>query len=590
MSDGLLPPVIASLVADTKEFTAKMGAAKAEMDDLGHKGSSTSAIMSTGFLAVGAAVGAVAVGIAAESIHMAEGYQNSLTQIQEQTHMTTGQIKGISNAFFATAGTAEYSASAIATAYAPVAVQLQALQGHALNGKEAMSVMNGAMDLAATKNVSLADATSNVVALMKAYQVPLKNVGQLTNEMYQGSNLAGMSLDTYAASMTKLHARLGVTMPSLKDMNLMMTDMTLHGIGTGRSLLQVTSAMQSLMAPTKSNKQVIAELLPNLYNANGQFEGMKNVIGTLSGEYAHMTTQQQLATSSTIFGKSAAQSMTQVIDAGIPSWNKATAAIKNSGSVSQAAALQHKTLHGELQTLGATADTLGTEFGTTLLPDVQKVTGWMATTGVSDLQKFMKEFDSKNPKTFAGDLGIAVKDIQQSITSLVTGKDNATATKKPTAASQLGADTNHSLKAVGDVGVGVWDLLLSGGQALNALRPGPSFLNFHPAMKSWDASGNALASSGHDYFTQPGNTTAPIKIAPGPLDTQLPTANSHLGAMQGTALQTAAFVTTSNSHLSAIKGTNSRIDGSTHDSAVHLANIASKIGQRDHVNITVRVA
>ena len=576
MSDGLLPPVIASLVADTKEFTAKMGAAKAEMDDLGHKGSSTSAIMSTGFLAVGAAVGAVAVGIAAESIHMAEGYQNSLTQIQEQTHMTTGQIKGISNAFFATAGTAEYSASAIATAYAPVAVQLQALQGHALNGKEAMSVMNGAMDLAATKNVSLADATSNVVALMKAYQVPLKNVGQLTNEMYQGSNLAGMSLDTYAASMTKLHARLGVTMPSLKDMNLMMTDMTLHGIGTGRSLLQVTSAMQALMSPTKANKDVIAELLPNLYNANGQFEGMKNVIGTLSGEFSHMSQQQQIATATTIFGKSAAQSMTQVIDAGIPSWNKASDAIQHSGTVAQAAALQHKTLHGELQTLGATADTLGTEFGTTLLPDVQKVTGWMATTGVSDLQKFMKEFDSKKPDTFAGQLGNAFSKIEGYTSQLVkgTGKDGPNTAANSTH-NLLGAGWSF-LKSVGDLGL-----------SLGASAVGHE----GAASRDWGASARALSQAGGQVNAAFGDTQgAPIKIAPGPLDTQLPTANSHLGAMQGTALQTAAFVTTSNSHLSAIKGTNSRIDGSTHDSAVHLANIASKIGQRDHVNITVRVA
>jgi TP901 family phage tail tape measure protein len=575
MSEGLLPPVIASLVADTKEFTAKMGEARGEMDSLGKKGASTSSIMSAGFLGVGAAVGAVAIGIAAESIHMAEGYQTSLTQIREQTHMTAGQIKNISNAFFATAGTAEYSASAIASAYLPVSVQLQALEGHALSGKQAMSVMNGAMDLAATKNVSLADATSNVVALMKAYQVPLKNVGQLTNEMYQGSNLAGMSLDTYAASMTKLHARLGVTMPSLKDMNLMMTDMTLHGIGTGRSLLQVTSAMQSLMSPTKANKQVISELLPNLYNANGQFEGMKNVIGTLSGAFSHMTTQQQIATATTIFGKSAAQSMVQVIDAGIPSWNKASAAIKNSGNVSQAAALQHKTLHGELQTLGATADTLGTELGVTLLGDVTKVTGWMAGPGVKDLRTFMKEFDSKSPKTFAGQLGGAFSDIKGYVGQLVKG----TGDRGPNTA----ANSTHNLLGAG------WSFLKSVGDLGLSLGAG-AVGHEGAASRDWGASARALSQAGGQVNAAFGATAAPIKIAPGPLDTQLPTANSHLGAMQGTATQTAAFVTTSNTHLSAIKGTNARIDGSTHDSAVHLANIASKIGQRDHVNITVKVA
>ena len=590
MSEGLLPPVIATLVADTKEFTAKMGEAKGEMDSLGKKGASTSSIMSTGFLAAGAAIGGVAIAVAAESIHMAEGYQNSLTQIQEQTHMTTSQIKGISSAFLGTAGTAEFSAGAIASAYQPVALQLQALSGHALTGKQAMNVMSGAMDLAATKNISLSSATADTVALMKAYQVPLSGVSNLTNEMYKGSNLAGMSLDTYASSMTKLHARLGVTMPSLSDMNTLIGDMSLHGIGTGRSLLQVTAAMQSLTMPTKANKQVVAELLPNLYSANGQFEGMKNVISQLAPQYANMSHQQQVATSSTLFGKAAAQSMTQIINAGIPAWNQSNSAIQKSGSLAYAAAQQHKTLHGELQTLGATASTLGTELGTTLLPDVQKVTGWMATTGVSDLKTFMKEFDSKSPKTFAGQVGIAVQDIGQSLASLISGKTNATPSKKPSTASQLGADTNHVVKSVGDVGAGIWDLLGSAGQALHALQPGSGFMNFGPAMKDWNASGNALGAAGRQWFSMPGNQTAPIKIAPGPIDTNMPSAVSHLSAMQGLQSTANGYSTTSTGHLGAIRGSSSKIDGSTHDSAVHLANIAAKVGQRDKVNITVRLA
>jgi|GEM_PF-2796241 len=591
MSEGLLPPVIATLVADTKEFTAKMGEAKGEMESLGQKGAATSSILSTGFMAAGAAIGAVALGVAAESVHMAEGYQNSLTQIQEQTHMTTGQIKGISNAFLGTAGTAEYSAGAIASAYQPVALQLQALTGHTLSGKDAMTVMSGAMDLAATKNVSLSSATADTVALMKAYQVPLKGVGDLTNQMYKGSNLAGLSLDGYTGAMTKLHARLGVTMPSMSDMNTLIGDMSLHGIGTGRSLLQVTAAMQSLTMPTKANQQVIDQLLPSLYNSNGQFEGMKAVISQLAPAYARMSQQQQIATSNTIFGKSAAQSMTQIIDAGLPSWDKSAGAIQKAGSVSYAAAQQHKTLHGELQTLGATATTLGTQFGMMLLPDVQAAAGWMATTGVSDLKQFMKEFDSKSPKTFAGELGLAVQGIGQSLAGLATGKTNATATKKPSFWSQLGADTKHSLGTAGDLGVGVADLGMSIFNGLNALSPlNPKFGDFSPAISRWNASGNALGAAARSEFTMPGNQTAPIKIAPGPIDTNLPAVNSHLSAMQGLASTGNGYTNTSTGHLAAIKGSSGKIDGSTHDSAVHLANIASKIGQRDKVNITVKLA
>src|SRR6185437_7987112 len=104
MAEGLLPPVVATLTADIKQFTAKMDEAKGQMDAMAAKGESTGSRLSSlgGSIAKGLAVGVV--GIGGIAVKMAGDFQESMTQLVTGAGESESNLKSVSNGILAMAG------------------------------------------------------------------------------------------------------------------------------------------------------------------------------------------------------------------------------------------------------------------------------------------------------------------------------------------------------------------------------------------------------------------------------------------------------------------------------------------------------
>lgn len=411
MAETFLPPVVATLVADIKQFETKMATAKGEMDELEAKGASTGAALSKG-LGMGAlAVGALGLAVAGESIHLAENFQSAMTTVQNTADLSNNQVTALGDAFLGTMGKSQFSATEIANAYAGVAGQLLVLNGHALTTKQALSTMTSASQLAVASHIDLGSATNDLVGIMKAFQQPVSKAADVSNQLYVASALSGTSVDSLSGQFTKLHQRLGVAMPNLGDMNTFLMDLTQHGLGSGRSLLAMTSGITGLLAPTKQTAPVIQQLGLNTYDLNGHFVGLRSIIEQLEPHFRTMTQQQQLQTSATLFGKSAAEGMTQVILGGLPAYDKAAKALANHKTVSDAAKNSSKDFHNQLKTLSSSATDLGIKLGIGLLPIAQEVVNWMSTSGLKGIRDFIAGFDGKKVHDFAGSLGKDIRGI-----------------------------------------------------------------------------------------------------------------------------------------------------------------------------------
>src|SRR5487761_2607332 len=111
-----LPPTVAQLLADTREYTAKMTEAQAKMtefgastDAAGGKFSSFASKASTAVLGLGAAIGGYAV-------DQAYKYQEALDKIQNQAGLSDAQIKALGNSMLTTSAQTGVSTSDLATA------------------------------------------------------------------------------------------------------------------------------------------------------------------------------------------------------------------------------------------------------------------------------------------------------------------------------------------------------------------------------------------------------------------------------------------------------------------------------------------
>lgn len=434
---------IASLIGATglplehfKEGFEKAGEAAEES---GHKvgglGSTLGHVATIASVGVAAAFG----GMALEGVHLAEGMQQADAAIASASDTSVAAATKIGNAMLGTEFTSEFTGQKLAAAYAGVAGQLKATEGHALDTAQAMQVMSAADDLTTAKQAALGATTATVAGILQAFQLKTADSAHVADVLYTASTATGQSVDALGSSLEKVRSKLGPTAGSVGDLSALLVDMTDRGI-TGRAALaalnggmntlektangvqtavsnqkaaydQMNPALRQLadaytagtMTTSEFTKATDAlppqqaalakqfatasaavqtaqlkykELGVTVFNAQGNFVGMGSIIDQLHPKFADMTQQEQFNAASTLFGAGAARQMMEVIDAGPAAYDKASASVNKMGAAHDAAAKQSHTLHVEEETLEAGLSDLATRIGEVLIPIITTMVAW----------------------------------------------------------------------------------------------------------------------------------------------------------------------------------------------------------------------
>lgn len=199
---------------------------------------------------IGTAAGLAAA--SAEGYHLAMQMQSSTTAISVAADTSVSAAKQITDSFSATAGSSEFSANAMAAAFAKVAGQLKSAEGAALDRQQATEFMSASDDLAQAKQISLAEATKAVAGAMQAFHTPTARASALTDTLLNVSNATGQSIKSTASQLERIKTRLGALTPPLSDVGGLLLDLTNHGI-TGRQAMTVlTSGFQNFLKPTET--------------------------------------------------------------------------------------------------------------------------------------------------------------------------------------------------------------------------------------------------------------------------------------------------------------------------------------------------
>ena len=469
MAEKLLPPVVARLIADTREFTAKMDEAERKMKTVGAEGAGMGGKMKTGFLgvaAVGGVAATVAIGVAGEMVKMGQDFQTAQTTLKNTGSLTTDAMKQIGDAFLSTAGTSEFTATQMSNALGGVIGKLNLLNNGTISTTQAIDFTSAASELATAKQIDLADATAATSDIMQAFQMPLSQTADATNQLYVASSLTGMPIADLTQKFTKMHAKLGVAIPSLNDMDALMVDMTSHGVGQGRVLQSATQAINKMLDPSKKQAAAFQQLTGASVYQNGQFIGMRNVLTQLQPAFAGMTTQQKLSNAAMIFGKGSAQAMVSLISAGGAAYDKAAGQVKHHTSVTKAASDQASTLAGQVKTFKAAISDLGIQAGVQLLPTATTVAKWGAKTLVPWLKNLFTGIGTDKhgkPADFAHSTGWS---------------------KTATIARNVPGGAVELVKGIGDGILGVLGAVAGGGF-------------FTGGNKSFGAAGRAFGAFGH---------------------------------------------------------------------------------------------
>jgi len=229
------------------------------------------------------------------------------------------------------------------TAYTGVAGQLGAMQGHALDNAQALSVMAAASAGAEATGESLSGVTKDLANVMQSFQIPVSGAKSTMDELYATSRATGVGLDSLSSTMDRLKSRLGVAAPTVGDMGTMLVDLGEHGVSGSKGLLVVNTAITSLLKSTSTmdaaNAKAAGTYETKMASAQAAVTKASEALATaqdkagLAGQKASLTASNAAATS--------AQSQTAAAEAVTAAQQRlatAEAASATSSATAQAAA------------------------------------------------------------------------------------------------------------------------------------------------------------------------------------------------------------------------------------------------------------
>lgn len=266
-----------------------------------------------------------------------------------------------------------FGASEIVVAVAGIAQRLETLTGREVNVADATAFMTAATNLAVASSSDLTSATSTLINVMLAYEIPLSDVARATDLVFNLSRITGVEFITLALAADRLKARLGDAAPSLADVGTVLATVNELGITGSRGLLVLVSGIEALTEGGKEVTNELNRLGVGIYDAQGRFVGFRSIIDQLSKAYANLTPQQKNLSADILFSSQASTILLGIIDKGVETYDEFTKRITTSGTASQGATQHVADLNGQLTILKNNILATAIELGNKLEPAITKL-------------------------------------------------------------------------------------------------------------------------------------------------------------------------------------------------------------------------
>jgi len=386
---SFLPPIVATLIADTKEYTAKMTEAQAKMGEFGAASKSSAGLFgaSASTIALGAAGVAVAVG--AYAVDAAYKFQEGLDKIQNQAGLTTAQTDALGKSIRNISVVTGISTSDLETAALTV-------EQAGIHGAAATKLLTDASKAAVITNASVADTTKAIVAAQTLQITKGMEVDKLTGVLIAGSKgfVGGL-----AAEEQMLQGRVGVALSkyglSLKTIIPLGAEFAKVGLPT-RSISSFANALGNLEKPLTDSKGKLTAYAQGLERVGlsqqklASYLRTGNITGILTQikQAAQESGQPLAAVTQAVFGSTGSGAASVLIK----NLNDLSAAQKNlagagAGSLKTGWANVTTQLGPQIKILEAQVQELALSLGKILLPKFLVGVEW-ANKFIADAKKF----------------------------------------------------------------------------------------------------------------------------------------------------------------------------------------------------------
>lgn len=317
-------------------------------------------VVTASLVGIGAAVAAAGVA----SIKLAGDFERSLNVLGSVTQATGDQMKQL-GALASELGR-DMTLPGVSAGDAAEAMTELGKAGIAVN--DILTASKGVLQAAKAGNIGVAESAAIVAQALNAFKLPGKDATKVADLLAGAANASAFSIHEMGLALSQSSA-------VAKLVGVPLSDATTALTALGNAGLQASDAGTSLKGfflNISPNSAPAIAAMKNLkltfFDSAGSFVGVREASARLKTALGDLSEQQKITALNTIFGSDAARSAAILADLGAAGFDKLSGAVNRQGAASELAAAQNAGFNGALDQFKSTAETLGIELGTKLLP------------------------------------------------------------------------------------------------------------------------------------------------------------------------------------------------------------------------------
>lgn len=248
---GLLPPVVATLLADTREYMAKMTEAEGKMTEFGTVAETAGGKMSKFAKTASTAIIGVGTAIIGFGVESALKFTESLDTIINQSNASASEMEYLKSKIMDVSNETSISAEKIAGAFLVV-------EKAGITGANAYALVDAAAKAAILTGGDVAEISKSIVAAQSLQIAKGMDVAAISDLMVNANKAHIGSLDSLVSILKGkvggALASVGVNMAEAASISAIASK---SGYDSGRAFVSIATGMQKIENPTKASTKAL---------------------------------------------------------------------------------------------------------------------------------------------------------------------------------------------------------------------------------------------------------------------------------------------------------------------------------------------
>jgi TP901 family phage tail tape measure protein len=283
MADSILPPVLVTLLADIKQFSADMDKAMGKMGEVDATGAKLGGGISKGVSMASTAIVGLGVGVAGVGVKMAMDFQDSMTKLVTGAGESEKNIKMVGDGILAMAGKVGQTPAALASG-------MYLIESAGYHGAAGLKVLQASAEGAAVGGAQMSTVANALTTAMHDYNIPADKANSVTSALVQTVALGKTHLEDLAGSLGKVMPVASALGVNFQTVTGAMAEMTNSGLSARFAAMHLQTTLLALSAPstaaTKSmqefglNAQQIKDTLAGPNGLHDALQMIETAVGT----------------------------------------------------------------------------------------------------------------------------------------------------------------------------------------------------------------------------------------------------------------------------------------------------------------------